>query len=90
MADFNDKDPNEISIVNIVVTGPFNGSFLSQPVGVYSSSSYTVGEVIEAADSEPLGAPSKPLHADGVRALNSVLCSHVSDSAILRDTSGEL
>jgi len=56
----------------------------------YSSMSYTLGAVIEAVDSEPQGAPSKPLNADSVRALNSVLHSRVPDAAILRDTSGEL
>jgi hypothetical protein len=91
MPDLKDRILNNISSVNIVVTGPFNSSLLSQPgLGAYSTSSYTVGEVIEAADSEPLGAPYKPLHADAVRALNSVLRSDVPDSAILRDTSGEL
>lgn len=92
MPDLKDTILNEISVVSVVVTGPVNNSLLSRPgvLGACSSYSYTVGEIIEAADSEPLGVPCKPLPADGVRALDSVLRSQVSDSATLRDTSGEL
>jgi hypothetical protein len=84
--------PEGNSTGTITVTGPFNNSHLGQPglLGAYSSYSYTVGEVIEAADREPLGAHSRPLNIGAVRALDSVLRSRVSDSAILRDTSGEL
>lgn len=76
----------------IIVTGPFNFSPPGETdyLGDYSTSSYTVGRVVEVADSAPLGAPDKPLNAGGVRALDSVLRSRTPDAAILRDSSGEL
>jgi hypothetical protein len=56
----------------------------------YSSMSYTVGAVIEPADSEPQGAPSKPLNPNAAKALTSVLQTRGSQTVILRDDSGEL
>jgi hypothetical protein len=82
---------NEISSTTLVITTA-NCSApeqLGEP-RTYSSMSYTVGAVIEAADSEPQGEPSKPLNPDAVSALDSVLHSRVTEAAILRDTSGEL
>ncbi len=76
----------------IIVTGPFNcwPSGQTESLGAYSTSSYTVGKIVEAADSAPLGAPDRPLNADAVKALNSVLRSRTPNSAILRDAGGEL
>lgn len=56
----------------------------------YSSMSYTVGVVSEAADHQPQSAPSRPLNRDGVRTLDSVLRSGGHEANILRDKSGEL
>lgn len=92
MSDLKPEISNEVSTTSIVVTGPFNSSLVQEQgiLRTYSSSSYTVGAVLEAADNEPLGAPSKPLSGDAVRTLNSVLASRVPDSAFLRDEGGEI
>jgi hypothetical protein len=55
----------------------------------YSSMSYTLGAVIEAADYEPQREPSQPLRPNAVRELDSVLHTRSSENSILRDTSGE-
>ncbi|MBZ5700158.1 MAG: hypothetical protein LAN18_16605 [Acidobacteriia bacterium] len=91
MPDLKPEIDNEISSTTLVISTS-NCSAPDQlgELRTYSSMSYTVGAVIEAADSEPQGAPSKPLNPDAVSALNSVLQSRVSEAAILRDTSGEL
>ena len=81
------RGDNSTSIV--IVTGQFNSSPSVRP-GEYRSYSYTVREVIEMVDGESLGAQSRPLNPGAVRALNSVVRSRVPESAILRDTSGEL
>lgn len=76
----------------VTITGPFNSSLLARPgsPGAYSSYSYTVRDVIEVLEGDNLGAQSRPLNPGAVRALNSMLRSRVPESAILRDTSGEL
>lgn len=91
----NDLKPtiqDESSATTVIVSGPFNASVVSQPtpLGPYSSMSYTVGEVNEAADSEPQGAPSKPVNASAVKVLDSVLRSRLPESAVLRETGEEL
>ena len=92
MSDTKSEIRDDNSTTNLIISGPFNSSPPDEPasLGAYSSTSFTVGAVIEAADSEPQGAHSKPVNADAVRVLDSVLRSRVPDSAILRDTSGEL
>lgn len=85
------ENTNEISSTTLVITAAnYSALDLSGEPRTYSSMSYTVGAVIEAADSEPQGAPSRPLNREAVTALNSVLQARVSEAAVLRDTSGEL
>jgi hypothetical protein len=91
----NDEKPevrDDSSTITLTVTGPFNWSPSVEPasLGAYSSNSYTMGAVIEAADSEPQGATSKPPNAATVKALDSVFHSRASGAGILRDESGEL
>lgn len=81
----------EISIQGTSVTYIGDSNFIPDQKDTalaYDSFSYTVGVVPEAADSEPHGAPSRPLNPNAVRTLDSVLQSH-GESNILRDTSGE-
>lgn len=91
MSDLKPEVSNE-SLSTTVVAAVNHCSIFDQSGGLptCSSMSYTVGLVIEAADNEPQGPPSKPLNLGAVSALNSVLQSRVPEAAILRDTSGEL
>jgi len=90
MPDLKPEAPTEGSSVTLVL-GASNYSEAEQKNSAlnYSSTSWTLGAVVEAADLEPHGAPARPLNSGGVQALDSVLQARVPEGKILRDTSGE-
>ena len=89
MSELKQEAPTEGT--SITYLGASNSSIPDQAHSalVYSTMSYTVGVVSEAADHEPQSAPSRPLNRDGVRALDSVLRSGGREASILRDRDGE-
>jgi len=90
MADLKPEIPNESLSTTLIVGVSNTATFEQKDTGfTYGTMSYTVGTVSEAADSEPHGAPSQPLNQGAVRALDSVLRSHIPEAARRRDTSGE-
>jgi hypothetical protein len=69
---------------NFVAADPF------RELPTYGSMSYTVPPSPEVTDNQPEGAPSRPLSTGAIRVVNSVLGARVPESAIERDSDGDV
>lgn len=82
MSELKPQPPRKSESTSIV--GVVNFAHLSESVTTsYSSNSYTVA----AVGSEQ---PSRPLSAATIRVVNSVLRARVRESAIMRETDGDM